>query len=203
MDQPLPSAISLSEFLDWESRQAEHYEWVDGLVVPIAGVSDDHAAISANLTALIRPTLGADGPCFLRGSDRKLVPHNDRGAALGSFYADLFVSCFPDDRKGNAAHFPTLVIEILSEHENAEFTKKRDAYMGSAKIHEYIIVDSTRQYAIRYEWRQSDFLVSEYYRGPVPLNSLNIVLEFSDIYAGTTVPFVIHPIKADGVSLNG
>ncbi len=68
-----------------------------------------------------------------------------RGSALGSFYADLFVSCFPDDRKGNAAHFPTLVIEILFEHENGEFTKKRDAYMGSAQIREYVIIDSTRR----------------------------------------------------------
>jgi Uma2 family endonuclease len=122
-------------------------------VLPIAGVSDDHAAISANLTAIIRPTLGADGPCFLRGSDRKLVPHNDRRIPLGSFYADLFVSCFPDDRKGGAPHLTTLVVEILSEPENGEFTKKRDAYMGSAQIHEYVIIDSTRQYAIRYEWR--------------------------------------------------
>lgn len=203
MDQPLPGAISLSEFMDWEARQSERYEWVDGVVVPIAGVSDDHAAISANLTAIIRPTLGADGPCFLRGSDRKLVPHNDRGIALGSFYADLFASCYPDDRKGNAAHLPTLVIEILSEHENGQFTKKRDVYMGSAQIHEYVIIDSTRQYAIRYEWRDRNFIVSEYYRGPLPLDSLNVILEFRDIYAGTTAPFVIHPIRADGVSLSG
>jgi hypothetical protein len=62
MDQPLPESISLSDFLEWEARQSDRYEWVDGVVIPVSGVSDEHAAISANLTAIIRPTLGADGP---------------------------------------------------------------------------------------------------------------------------------------------
>jgi Uma2 family endonuclease len=108
------------------------------------------------------------------------------------------VSCSPGDRKGGAAHLPTLVIEILSEHENGEFTRKRDAYMGSAKIRDYVIVDSTRQYAIRYFWQQGEFLNSEYYRGPLPLESLGITLAFSDIYAGANVLFVLHPIRPDG-----
>jgi Uma2 family endonuclease len=199
MQRPLPESISLSDFVEWESRQSERYEWVDGVVIPVAGVSDEHAAVSANLTAIIRPTLGADGPCFLRGSDRKLVPHGERGEALGSFYADLFVSCSAGDRKGGAAHFPTLVIEILSE--NGEFTKKRDAYMASAKIREYVIIDSTRQYAIRYFWHNGDFSSSEYYRGPLPLESLGLALTFADIYAGANVPFVLHPVRPDGPQL--
>jgi Uma2 family endonuclease len=197
MDQPIPQTINLQDFLAWESQQEKRYEWIDGIVVPMAGVSDDHSAISTNLTAILRPHIPAAGPCFLRGSDRQLVPWDANRNPLGSFYADLFVSCSPDDRKGPAAHYPTLVIEILSEHSGGEFTKKRDAYMGSARIHEYLIIDSLRQYAIQYIWRERQFLVREYYLGPIAFESLSLLIPFQEIYASTNVPFVLHPIHPD------
>src|ERR1017187_8340300 len=197
MDQPVPERISLSEFLDWENQQSERYEWFDGSVVQLAGVSDDHSAISSNLNRIIGSKL-REGPCFVRGSDRKLVPHDKRGTALGSFYADIFVSCSSEDRKGSAAHLPTVVIEILSDHGNGEFTTKRDAYMGSAKCQEYVIVDSTRQNAFRYSWTGDRKLsIAEYYRGPLLLTSLDLILTFEDIYARTNVPFALHPIRPD------
>ena len=200
MDQPFPEQINLTDFLIWEQSQQARYEWVDGTIVQIGGVSDEHSAINANLTAIIRPAL-ANGPCFVRGSDRKLVPKDLHGNALGSFYSDVFVSCTPDDRKGRAAHYPVLVVEILSDHGGGEFTKKRDAYMASARIKEYVIVDSTRQYAICYAWTDDRrFTVREYYRGPLVLRSLDMSLTFSDIYAGTSVPFVLHPVHADDES---
>ena len=200
MDQPFPEHISLSDFLAWEQTQQSRYEWVDGTVIQLGGVSDEHAAISANLTAIIRPAL-ADGPCFVRGTDRKLVPKDAHGNCLGSFYSDLFVSCSPHDRKGPAAHFPILVIEILSDHGGGEFTKKRDAYMASARIKDYAIIDSTRQYAICYSWTQDRrFAVREYYHGPLVLSSLDMAVAFSDIYAGTGVPFVLHPVHGDDES---
>jgi Uma2 family endonuclease len=199
MNQPFPERINLADFLTWESTQTDQtqrYEWADGTITPIGGVSDDHSAISLNLAALIRPAI-AKGPCFIRGSDRKLIPKNAQGVALGSFYADLFVSCQAQDRKGPAAHYPTLVIEILSDHGGGEFTKKRDAYMLCAHIREYVIVDSTRQYAIRYFWNDRHFSVQEYYRGPIQLSSVDLSLAFHDIYADTKVPFVLHPVHSD------
>jgi Uma2 family endonuclease len=188
MEQPLPEAISLNDFLIWESRQSE--------------VSDEHAAINANLVRLIREKLDAS-PCFVRGTDRKLVPFDTNNVALGSFYSDLFVSCSAQDRKGPAAHFPTLVIEILSEHVGDEFTKKRDAYMQSAQIVEYVIIDSTRQYAIRYWWTADRRLAAQdFYRGPLPLSSIDLRVPFDLIYAGTAVPFIVHPVHADDQTLS-
>jgi Uma2 family endonuclease len=203
VERPVPEAISLSDFLAWEGQQAERFEWIDGTVVHLDGVSDDHAAINANLTRLIREKLDA-GPCFVRGSDRELVPFDENDIALGSFYGDLFVSCSAEDRKGAAAHFPCVVIEILSDHVGGEFTKKRDAYMRSAKIVEYIIIDSTRQYAVRYWWTADRRLAAQdFYRGPLPLSSLDMNITFSQIYAGTSVPFVVHPVHDDSQTMSG
>jgi Uma2 family endonuclease len=149
MNQPQPENISLEAFLAWEQQQADRYEWIDGTILRCAGGSDEHAAIAANLIAAFHTAAG-NGPCFVRGSDRKLVPRDAHGRDLGSFYADLFISCAPEDRRGGAAHFPTIVVEILSQHGGSEFTRKKEAYLRSARLTDYYIVDSTRRYVFRY-----------------------------------------------------
>lgn len=200
MQQPQPGQISLSDFLQWEQKQADRYEWIDGVVTRCAGGTDEHAAIIANLTAYLHGAVGS-GPCFVRGADRKLIPRNEDGIDLGSFYADLFVSCAPEDRRGAAAHFPTVVIEVLSSHVGAEFTRKRDAYLGSARLADYLIVDSTRRAVVRYAWAPKadgrQLITAEYRRGPVPIPSLGLTLSFEDIYAGIVVPAILHPIQSD------
>jgi hypothetical protein len=46
VEPPVPEAISLSDFLAWESQQAERFEWIDGTVVHLDGVSLDLPQIS-------------------------------------------------------------------------------------------------------------------------------------------------------------
>jgi Uma2 family endonuclease len=201
MNQPQPENISLADFLSWEQSQADRYEWIDGVVVRCAGGSDEHAAIISNMNAAFHAAVGA-GPCFVRGSDRKLVPRDAKGRDLGSFYADVFVSCEVADRRGAAAHFPTVVVEVLSEHVGSEFTRKKDAYLGSARLAEYYVVDSTRRYVMRFAWapnraERTRLVSAEYRRGPVPIPALGLMLTFDEIYAGTDVPAIIHPILPD------
>ena len=138
----------------------------------------------------------------MRGSDRQLVPRDAHGRNLGSFHADLFVSCEAADRRGDAAHFPTIVIEVLSSHVGAEFTRKKDAYLGSARLADYYVVDSTRRYVARYFWAltaqtRGRLFTAEYRRGPVPVPALGLALTFDELYAGTSVPTILHPIQSD------
>jgi len=171
MQQPRPGDISLSDFLAWEQRQNQRSEWIDGTIVRCGGGTDEHAAIISNLNAAFHQAAGT-GPCFVRGSARKLVPRNAAGENLGSLYADLFVSCTAGDRLGDAAHFPTIVVEVLSPHVGMEFTRKKDANLGSAHPNEYYMVDSTRQYVFRYAWTKAGerrrLFTAEHRRGPFP-----------------------------------
>jgi Uma2 family endonuclease len=201
MNLPRPENISLEAFLAWEQLQADRYEWIDGTVIRCAGGSDEHAAIAANLIAAFHAAAGA-GPCFVRGSDRKLVPRDAHGRDLGSFYADLFISCAPEDRRGGAAHFPTIVVEVLSQHGGSEFTRKREAYLRSARLTDYYIIDSTRRYVFRYSRpeRAEDrgrIFTAEYHRGPVPVPALGLRIAFEQLYAGTLVPSILNPIGVD------
>ena len=84
MNQPQPENITLEAFLAWEQQQADRYEWIDGTVLRCAGGSDEHAGIASNLNAAFHAAAGA-GSCFVRGSDRKLVPRDAQGRDLGSF----------------------------------------------------------------------------------------------------------------------
>ncbi len=202
MRGPRAEKISLHDFLVWEERQADRYEWIAGTVVQLPGVPDEHAAIQANVTTLLQTTLGSDGPCFVRGSGRKLVPRDATARNLGSFYADIFVSCRQADRTGAAAHYPTLVIEILSRHIGEEFTDKRRAYLALADLQDYLIIDSRKKCVNRFSWIDSENasrrLVScEYLRGPVFLPSLASSLTFEQIYAGTTIPSIADRISSD------
>jgi Uma2 family endonuclease len=200
MNQPQPENISLADFLSWEQQQPDRYEWIDGAIVRCAGGSFEHATIISNLNAIFHAAT-RNGQCFVQGSDRKLVPRDVDGNDLGSFYADLFVSCAQDDRRGDAAHLPTLVIEVLSAHVGPEFTRKKEAYLGSARLTDYLIIDSTRRYVLRFAWSSASngrhLVTAEYRHGPISVPTLGLTLTFDQIYAGTDVPAILHPIRSD------
>jgi Uma2 family endonuclease len=161
----------------WEAQQAERYEWIDGKIVPSGGVTFEHAAISSNLNAAFRAAVGA-GPCFVQDSVRYLMPRNIHGEDLGLFRADVFVSCASGDKSRVGAHFPTIVVEILSKTMDLEFTDKKDAYLGSAQLRDYIIINSLKRIVYCFSWKNTEQgrrLVScDYRRGPVEVPSLNL-----------------------------
>jgi Uma2 family endonuclease len=200
MNRPAPENISLADFLIWEQQQADRYEWIDGAIVRCAGGSDEHAAIISNLNAAFHTAVGT-GPCFVRGSDRKVVPRGADGYDLGSFYADLFVSCASQDRRGEGAHFPMVVIEVLSKRIGEEFTRKKRAYLGSAKLIDYLIIDSTSRYMYRFSWKLENdrrrLVTCEQRRGLLCVPALGLTISFDQIYAGTDVPAILHPITGN------
>ena len=202
MNQPQPENISLEAFLAWEQLQADRYEWIDGTVIRCAGGSDEHAAIAANLIAAFHAAAGA-GPCFVRGSDRKLVPRDAHGRDLGSFYADLFISCAPEDRRGGAAHVPTIVVEILSQARRFRIYAQKGSLFALRSFNGLL---HHRLYA---PLRVSLFALGtagkiagassrrEYHRGPVPVPALGLRIAFEQLYAGTLVPAILYPIGVD------
>ena len=79
---------TLDEFLEWERRQEERWEFVDGELRLMAGGTGDHAQIGANIVAALVPRLRGSG-CQTFASDLKLLVR-----AMGmSFYPDVMVRC--------------------------------------------------------------------------------------------------------------
>lgn len=113
-----------------------------------------------------------------------------------------FVSCAPDERRGGAAHFPTIVVEILAQHGGGKFTPEKEAYLRSARLPDYYIVDATRRYVFRYSRAENAddrgrIFAAEYHRGPVTVPAFGRTISFEQTYAGTPVPAILYPIRSD------
>lgn len=106
--------MTLEAFLEWEARQEEKHELIDGVPVRrwdarmMAGGTNSHAVIAANLVvALAQRLRGA--PCRAVGSDLKT--ESPTGAAR---YPDVTVDRGPLVRNSLLASEPRALFEVLS-----------------------------------------------------------------------------------------
>ena len=98
---------SLGEFLDWERRQPDRYELLDGIVRLMTGGSIAHGKISGNLYLQLRLKL-AGSPCTALQNSVKVI------AAGSSFYPDVVVTCSATEDKNDVLPDPVVVFEVLS-----------------------------------------------------------------------------------------
>jgi Uma2 family endonuclease len=122
MALPLPSHVTLAEFLAWEADQEQRHEFVDGEIFAMTGASRLHNTIALNLAFILRPQLRPRGcQTFVEGV--KLI------AGENSFYPDLIVTCARHDVDPLLVRQPTLLAEVLSP--------ANEAYDRGKKWHEY------------------------------------------------------------------
>lgn len=130
--------ITPEQYLAAEMDAPTRSEYVQGEVYAMAGASDGHVTVNANLIALIKP--------HLRGTGCK--PYiNDMKVRIGTddayYYPDLLVSCDPADHKRNyVKHAPTLIVEVLSPSTEAYDRGGKFAfYRQLASLQEYVLID--------------------------------------------------------------
>jgi Uma2 family endonuclease len=127
--------MTLDEFLIWEERQPDRYEFADGQVLMMAGGTDQHDEVRCAIYAALRVQL-AGKPCRAR-LDLKIVCPNGQ-----SRYPDLAVDCGPRSAHMTQLAAPTIVVEVLSPstHSTDYVVKARD-YASVGTIEIYFIVD--------------------------------------------------------------
>jgi Uma2 family endonuclease len=136
MDGARPQDWSLEEFLSWEERQNERYEFVDGRPVMMTGGTQAHALIAANLISILRPMLRGS-PCRPCGSDLR-VPIL---ATEHSRYPDVTIDCGEFAPDSHDASEPTIVFEVLSESTKwYDQTKKIKDYESVSTIRQYVCI---------------------------------------------------------------
>jgi len=127
----LPKLMTVEEFLDWEERQEERYEY-DGVTVhAMTGGTAAHAAIQANLLRVLGNCLKGK-PCRPFGSELKLKLESSVR------YPDAFVVCAPVEPTATYVTDPVVIFEVLSES-----TAWRDL---GVKNMEYQATPSARRY---------------------------------------------------------
>ena len=138
-----PTRMSLDEFLAWDSRDPAGRTWqlIDGEPVAMAPANTTHAALQAEIAAVLRNHLLAQGsPCQVQ-SQPGIVP---RLRANRNFRVpDLGVTCAPPQAAPMMPE-PVLLIEILSPSNEAETRANIWAYSTIPSVTEILAVHATR-----------------------------------------------------------
>ena len=176
--------LTFEEFLEWERGQELKHEFVDGEAIGMAGGTEAHSMIQANLIAAAAPKLRGSG-CRPLASGILVRTGTDRGR-----YADMTIDCGERRAQNLVAPEPKVVFEVLSED-----TQKRDR---TIKLADYNATPSIAYYVLV---EQAEPLVHVYSRGPhgdfnlrpqeatglhgtIDIPTINLSLTMSEIYDG-------------------
>lgn len=180
--------LTLEEWRTLERASDVKHEYIDGAVYAMAGGSQAHSAIAANIITALTLSFG-DGPCIAYTSDLAT-----RVSASRYTYADVVVSCGEPElasREAMELQTPRVVFEVLSEStERKDRGRTWDDYRQCESLQEYVLVGTEYQ---RIEvFRRTDEGWGLYrIPGPgdeVELASIDVRLAVAALYRRTDVP---------------
>ena len=134
--QPPRTLITVEAYLEQEERALDRHEYWNGEVFAMAGGSDEHADICANVVASLWSRLKGTR-CKVRASDMRL---RTRPSGLYS-YADAVVCCADAKVEQNTLLNPIVIIEVQSPA-TADYDrgKKFQEYRQIPSFQEYLII---------------------------------------------------------------
>lgn len=187
---PLPKQkMSLEEYFVFDRNAEGNFEYFDGEIFEMSGVSPNHATIEVNLiTKLNQPALNRKCQVF-PANLRIKVP------VLPTYrYPDLSVVC-------NGAKFievgglqclvnPVLIVEVLSAStQSYDQGEKFREYKSIETFQEYLLVSSESKNVAHYLkhndrfWLQSDYVAGE----SLHITTLDFDLSVDGIYRGVEI----------------
>ena len=171
--------MTAEEFLAWEERQEERYEFDGFRPVAMTGGTLAHGVIGGNVRAELNNRL--------RGSRRMPLGPNMKIVVAGRFrYPDAIVVCSPVDRKATIVTDPVVIFEVLSDStaRTDQFDKLRE-YTATPSIRRYVILDQDAIGATIYVRDGDRMIVETVARGEMlRLPEINVEIPVDDLYRG-------------------
>ncbi|MBO0348160.1 Uma2 family endonuclease [Phormidium pseudopriestleyi FRX01] len=176
--------ISVDDYLQYEENSPIRHEYLGGQIFAMAGSSEEHNRIAANLcTYLITHLRGSGCKTFI--SDMKVKIQVAQGTADIFYYPDVMVTCDEKDREKFYKTHPCLVVEVLSPStETIDRREKRLNYQSLASLQEYVLVSQDQMQVEVYRLKESGNWEVERL-GPndsLELNSVGLTLTLAEIY---------------------
>jgi Uma2 family endonuclease len=180
---------TLEEYLELERTSEERFEFWDGEIFCMSGVSDEHDAIEGNIHAFLRAQIRERGCRVFLANMRIKVP-----SAPPYRYADLSVVCGKAELEEiggvDALTNPQLIIEVLSPSTEAyDRVDKFTHYKSIPTLREYLLVAQHRPHVTRL-FRQDDgtwiHTEANELEATLTLGSLGCELPMTEIYAGVS-----------------
>ena len=180
MNLALRKPMTLAEFLAWEEREPQRYEF-DGVgPVAMTGGSLAHARIQRNLAfALTGRLRGA--PCEFLGSDLKIKTVGDHVR-----YPDGFVVCSRGDNTSTMVTDPVVIFEVLSPSTaaNDRIVKARE-YQAMPSVQRCVMLEQERIGATAYARAGQAWTFEILIEGSMlTLPEIGVELPLAELYEG-------------------
>ncbi len=171
-------AMSLEEFLAWEKRQDERWEFDGYAPQAMVGGTSAHNQIAGAFEFALRQRLKT--PCRVYRENMRLrLAHTLR-------YPDLMVVCTPVPNEATEVTDPTVVIEVLSTSTlRSDRIAKNREYEAAPGIRRYILLEQDAIAAEVYvhdgdRWVRSTVTGD----GILTIPEINVEVPLADAYAG-------------------
>ena len=183
--QPRPDwPHNLDQFRDWQARQPEVWEFIDGAPKLMAPGSKAHTLIKSNVGRAIGEALRGTGCSVLIDGATVEVDGS-------SLIPDVVVTCAPLDFSTPRVDAPVLIVEILSPSNEADDVGRKLAlYLGIPSLRHYLVVYQDRRQILHHERRDDlggRFLTSIAPPDPLRLDPPGIELALDAVYDGVPV----------------
>jgi Uma2 family endonuclease len=178
-----------ADYVALEQQSPTKHEFLDGEIYAMAGGSEDHSALAAEVLRALGNAVG-DRPCRVHTSDLRIYAE---AAGLATF-PDGAVICGPllqhtPSPKATALN-PMILLEVTSDSSEAYDTvEKLECYQAIPTLREYVIVShrerriTVHQRSEQGEWTARVAIAG----GRVAVPSLDAALLVDDIYRKSTL----------------
>lgn len=182
---PKPN-LSLEEYFELDRNSEANYEYFNGEIFEMSGVSPNHARIEMNLAVRLSPRANARGCEAFPANLRIKVP------VLPTYrYPDLSIVCggarFEEIGGLQCLVNPALLIEVLSDStESYDRGEKFRQYKSIESFREYVLISSDSKNVTHFLkhnerfWMQSDYEAGE----SLHITTLDYDLNVDEIYQG-------------------
>jgi Uma2 family endonuclease len=189
MNLTVRKPMTLAEFLAWEERQEQRYEFDGSEPVAMAGGTATHADIQANITTALRSRLRGK-PCKFYGSDLKILVGDS-----SSRYPDGMVVCSPVAPTATAVRDPVVIFEVLSPSTAAKdrIVKARE-YQATPSVQRYVMLEQERVGAtvlVRAQDGWSALILKD--DDTLEMPEIGLAIPLAEFYEGLT--FDDHPVE--------
>jgi Uma2 family endonuclease len=171
-------SLTLQEYLEYEKSSDIRHEFVDGVMVAMAGETRRHNQIAGRIYRLLIERAEELG-CEVAFESVKIRTRVNRIR-----YPDVVVSCIP----GNDEYVlenPYFIAEVLSEStEQTDFFTKLDEYKQLPSLSRYAVVSQDKRGIALYKRVNNHWEVETLTDGEIDISCLEISLSLEQIYQG-------------------
>ncbi len=177
--------MSVEEFFEWQLDQEERYELVDGVPVPLRGMtgaSNAHDAIAINIIISLGSQLRG-GPCRVASADTAV-----RTSIRQIRRPDVAVECAPVDPASYEAKAPRLLVEIFSPStRRMDQVRKLEEYKRLPAASLLLFIEPAQPQALLLSRQPDGTWLDTPFQGleaVIPLPDIGAALALRDIYEG-------------------